>query len=92
MILPLRNLSISIKRPVDAVYEFASRPQNLPLWASGLTGSIWKEDEAWVADSPLGRVKILFCEKNEFGVLDHDVILESGERFHNPMRAIKNHN
>ena len=32
----------------------------------------------------MGKVKIRFAESNPFGVVDHDVILESGVRIHNP--------
>ena len=42
----------------------------------------------WVADSPMGQVVIAFAEPNEFGVLDHDVTLPTGETVYNPMRVI----
>jgi len=35
-----RHVSVSINRPADQVYEFASNPENLPKWAAGLSGSI----------------------------------------------------
>jgi hypothetical protein len=38
----------------------------------------------------MGKAKIRFAEKNQFGILDHDVILESGVAFHNPMRVFPN--
>jgi hypothetical protein len=38
----------------------------------------------------MGKAKIRFAEKNQFGILDHDVILESGVTFHNPMRVVPN--
>lgn len=38
----------------------------------------------------MGVVKIKFSEKNHFGVVDHDVILPSGEVNHNPLRVVKN--
>ena len=44
----------------------------------------------WTADTPTGKAKIRFAEKNQFGILDHDVILESGVTFHNPMRVVSN--
>ena len=37
-----------------------------------------------------GRVKVRFTGRNELGVLDHDVILESGVCVHNPMRVVAN--
>ena len=42
--------------------------------------------------SALGKVKIRFVEPNKFGVADHDVTLDSGITFHNPMRVLSNKN
>lgn len=47
-------------------------------------------DDVWVIDSPMGRVTLEFAPQNEFGVLDHDVTLPSGEVVTNPMRVIPN--
>jgi hypothetical protein len=38
----------------------------------------------------MGKVKVAFAQKNEFGVLDHDVMLESGAQFYNAMRVFPN--
>jgi len=86
----VRHISIFIDRPHEEVYEFASNPVNLPRWATGLGGSIRHVDNEWIADAPMGRVKIRFAAWNEFGVLDHDVITEGGDSFHNPMRVVPN--
>ena len=85
-----RHVSVSINRSTDEVYEFSSNPENLPLWASGLSGAIENVNGIWVAESPMGRVKIRFADKNRFGILDHDVTLPSGEIFYNPMRVFPN--
>jgi hypothetical protein len=85
-----RHVNISISRSADKVYDFVSNPQNLPLWAGGLSGSIKNVIGEWVAESPMGTVKISFADKNRFGILDHDVTLPSGETFNNPMRVISN--
>jgi hypothetical protein len=85
-----KHISVSIHRPPNEVNEFASNPNNLPRWASGLSGSIRKTGEEWIADSPMGKVKIRFTDQNRFGVLDHEVTLESGVSFYNPMRVIPN--
>jgi hypothetical protein len=45
---------------------------------------------AWIAEAPMGRVKVKFAEKNQFGVLDRDVILPSGVKVYNPMRVLPN--
>lgn len=85
-----RHVSVSINRPPKEVYDFASNPENLPKWATGLGGAIKKADGEWIADAPFGKVKIRFAERNKLGVLDHDVILESGARIYNPMRVVPN--
>jgi hypothetical protein len=38
----------------------------------------------------MGTVKVKFAEKNQLGVLDHDVALPSGVKVHNPMRVFPN--
>jgi hypothetical protein len=85
-----KHISVSINRSAAQVYEFASNPKNLPKWAAELSGSIKKVDEDWIAESPMGRVKVKFAEKNKFGVLDHDVTLPSGVKVYNPMRVYPN--
>ena len=85
------HVSVHIARPTAEVYEFASDPRNLPRWASGLARSaVRKEGDEWVADAPFGTVRLRFAEPNPFGVLDHDVTLESGVTIHNPMRVVRN--
>jgi hypothetical protein len=85
-----RHVSISINNSVEKVYEFASDPKNLPKWAAGVSGSIKNINGEWIAESPMGTVKIKFADKNKFGILDHDVTLPSGETFYNPMRVFPN--
>ncbi len=87
----VRHISIPIACPPEAVYRFASDPANLPRWAAGLARSrVSREGDTWVAEAPFGRVRIRFAEKNTFGVMDHDVELESGVVVHNPMRVLPN--
>ena len=75
-----QHISIGIDRPAGEVYDFAADPLNLPTWAAGLAGSRVEPDgELWFTESPLGRVTMTFAPRNEFGVLDHDVTLPSGE-------------
>jgi hypothetical protein len=86
----VRHISVSINRPPRSVYAFVSNPENLPKWATGLSGSIRKVKGEWIADAPMGKVKVEFAEENKFGVLDHEVVLESGVKVYNPMRVIAN--
>ena len=85
-----RHVSISINHPADEVYVFVSNPENLPKWAAGISGSVKNVNGDWIAESPMGRVKVKFADKNRFGILDHDVTLPSGETFYNPMRVFPN--
>ncbi len=83
------HISIAIDRPKDEVYALASDPSNLPRWAAGLAGATVERDgDRWVTESSLGRVSFTFAPRNDFGVLDHDVELPSGEVVHNPMRVL----
>jgi hypothetical protein len=85
------NVSVSIARSRDEVYAFASDGANMPKWATGLAGeSMRKVDGEWIAEGPLGTVKVKFVPRNDFGVLDHDVHLPSGDVVHNPVRIIPN--
>ena len=85
-----QHISIYINCPADKAYQFISNPANLPLWASGLSGGIKLIENDWISESPMGKVIVRFVAKNNFGVLDHEVILESGISFQNPMRVISN--
>jgi hypothetical protein len=90
MLWKVRHVSVSIERAPREVYELASNPELLPRWASGLATAVERTDGEWTARAPMGKVKIRFAENNEFGVLDHDVTLESGLAIHNPMRVLPN--
>ena len=60
-----QHISVSINCSADELYEFASNPENLPKWAAGLSGSIKKVGEDWIADSPMGTIKVKFADKNK---------------------------
>ena len=87
----VQHVSVYIARPPAEVYEFASDPRNLPRWAAGLARSEVKSDgDEWIANAPFGKVRVRFAQRNSFGVVDHDVKLESGVTIHNPMRVVPN--
>lgn len=84
-----QHISIGIRRPMSAVYDFAADPLNLPKWAAGLAGSEVEHDgDQWFTESPMGRVTFTFAPRNDFGVLDHEVTLPSGQIVYNPLRVI----
>lgn len=84
-----QHLSVHIRRSVDAVYDYASDPANLPEWAEGLASGIEKVNGDWVPDSPMGTVTVEMIEPNALGVLDHWVTTPDGDAFYNPMRVIE---
>lgn len=88
--LPSRNLSISINRNANDVYDFVSVPENLRLWASGLGKSLHKVGDEWIAETQQGPVRIRFSERNEFGILDHWVSAGPGLEIYIPMRVLPN--
>ena len=84
------NISISIERDLDEVYEFTSRPENFPRWATGLATNLEPESDYWVAHSPDGPVRVRFTPPNDYGVLDHHVTLPNGTEVYVPMRVVAN--
>jgi hypothetical protein len=83
-----RHLTVAIDRPATAVYAYARDPAHLPAGAAGLAAGIRLERGEWVADSPMGRVLVRFVPVNEYGVLDHDVVLPTGQSVTNPLRVL----
>jgi hypothetical protein len=88
----VRHVSVSIQRPPREVYEFVANGAHLSRWASGLGESVQASGGDWLADGPLGQIRIRFAAANEFGILDHDVQLPSGDTVHNPLRVVPNGN
>lgn len=85
-----RTLSIRINCPLQQAYAFLARPENFPQWASGLGASMRRDGDVWIAETPQGPLTVRFSAPNDFGVLDHYVILDSGDQVYIPMRAIAN--
>jgi Polyketide cyclase / dehydrase and lipid transport len=91
MVFESVHVSTSIDRAAEEVYAYASDPANLSTWAAGLANQVVEVvDGLLVVDSPMGRVTVKFAAPNQFGILDHDVNLPSGETVSNPMRVIPN--
>ena len=89
---PSRHISVTINAAASRVYDFASDPANLPLWAAGLGSAVRQSGDEWIAESPVGAVRVKFAGKNPYGVLDHEVTLPSGETVYNPLRIFPNGN
>ncbi len=86
----VRHVTVSIARSADEVYAFASDGANLPRWASGLGERATRSSGEWQLEGPLGRIRVRFAPVNQFGVLDHQVLLPDGQAVHNPLRVVPN--
>ncbi|RLK52076.1 SRPBCC family protein [Microbacterium telephonicum] len=87
----MRSIHVSrvITATPEAVYSYASDPSNLPKWASELAQSdVVLDGDTLLVDSPMGHVRVRFVPRNDFGVLDHGVILPSGDVVTNPFRVV----
>lgn len=82
------HISERIDRPADQVYAYVSNPANLPRWAPGLGNSVEEVDGQWFVDTPAERVRLAFAPRNDLGVLDHYLTLNSGAIIYVPMRVI----
>ena len=83
------HVSRVIAASPGSVYEFARDVENLPRWAAGLAQSeVVRDGDALIVESPMGRVRVRFVERNTLGVLDHDVTLPSGTVVTNPVRVL----
>ena len=86
----VRYLSISIELEPKAVYAFTSNPENLPLWAAGLGLGVNRAGADWEVITNEGTVGLRFTPHNEYGVLDHTVVLSDGTLVYVPMRVMPN--
>mgnify|MGYP001596731021 CR=1 FL=1 len=89
-VMTARIIHTSIARPWTEVYDFASKPQEMPRWASGLSEGLRLDGEDWVTSGPLGSARVRFCPPNVFGVIDHLVTLPDGTAVHNALRVVPN--
>ena len=88
--MPAKIVHVSIDRHWQEVYGFAGRPENMPLWASGLASGLEQDGEDWIAKGVLGTVRVSFTPRNDFGVIDHRVSVESGLEVYNALRVVPN--
>lgn len=89
MTYSVKNISVSIDKPADAVYLFASNPENFPKWVA-FVKSITKQGEFWIGQTELGEIKFKFSPQNNFYVIDHQVTLPASETINNPLRVVAN--
>jgi hypothetical protein len=85
-----RTISVAVARSPGEVYDFASVPENLPRWASGLGTDGERDGADWVTRMEVGTVRVRLVPRNDLGVLDHDVTMPDGTVVTNPMRVVAN--
>ncbi|ANY07009.1 polyketide cyclase [Pseudonocardia sp. HH130630-07] len=84
-----RHVGVVVAVPPGTVYAWVRDPRNLPRWAAGVGDRIEERDGRWlVPGGPLGEIEIRFVPENAWGVLDHEVVLPSGEVAYNPLRVV----
>lgn len=86
---PVKYISISIDKPAEEVYLFASNPENFPKWIAFIK-SMTRQGDIWIGKTDIGDIKIKFAPHNDFGIIDHWVTLTNGETVYNPMRVVAN--
>jgi hypothetical protein len=82
------QLAERIDRSAADVYAYVGNPANLMEWAPGLGDKVEQVGDDWFVESPMGRAKVTFAPANDFGVLDHEVELPTGQIFLNPVRVV----
>lgn len=86
-----KPVSVAIRCNWRRLYEEFWRPETFPRWASGLSdASLKKIDGEWKAEGPEGPVTIVFTEHNDYGVMDHRVLLGEGRAVYVPLRVVEN--
>ena len=84
-----RHVSVVINAEPAKVYDFAAEPDNLPRWAAGLAKSeVVRRGDELLVESPMGTVTVRFVPRNGLGVVDHEVVLPTGDTVLNPLRVL----
>lgn len=88
---PARILHVGIDRDWREVADFVMDPANMSTWAAGLGSGLTRDGDDWIADGgPIGQVRVRFAPKNDLGVADHVVTMETGLVVHNALRVTPN--
>lgn len=84
-----RHVSVVINAEPAKVYDFAAEPDNLPRWAAGLAKSeVVRRGDELLVESPMGTVTVRFVPRNTLGVVDHEVVLPTGDTVLDPLRVL----
>ncbi|MFM0124402.1 SRPBCC family protein [Paraburkholderia sp. RL18-101-BIB-B] len=83
-------ISVHIARDWREVYAFTLEPAAFPEWASGLGRPLGHDGATWRFEGSEGTTTVRFSAPNEYGVLDHYVLLPDGSEIYIPLRVIAN--
>ncbi|TZG27530.1 SRPBCC family protein [Sphingomonas montanisoli] len=86
----VRIITRSIACPFEDAYERAHPPEFFEQWAAGMASSLHRDGDRWVAATQAGQAEVRFSPRNDFGVLDHHVLLPGGQDIYIPLRMIAN--
>ncbi|HEX9449342.1 MAG TPA: polyketide cyclase [Dongiaceae bacterium] len=93
---PSLYISVWVNRDPAAAYDFLHQPENFPRWATGLASGLRRATDVamdrneWIATGPEGESRVRFTARNDFGVVDHVVVLPDGQQIAIPLRVIGN--
>lgn len=82
------NLSISINRLPDEVYQYVLNAENMPRWA--FCKAVKKAATDWLMVTDEGEFPLRFVPENEFRIADHYVTVAPGVVVYVPMRVLAN--
>jgi len=85
-----KHITVSIECKPEEIYHFVRTPENSPKWLASFCLSVHVDADGWIIETEEGPMRFQFCERNEYGVLDHVVTLATGQQILNPMRVIPN--
>ena len=77
----LETIAVPIQRDYAAAYALLADPRNYPRWSPVPDGLFEAADDSsylWRVDLPRGRRLMRFCRPNEYGVLDYEIMSETG--------------
>ncbi|MFB7052707.1 SRPBCC family protein [Streptomyces vinaceus] len=83
--------TVTIDRPVAAVFAFLSDAANWPAWAVVNVRAIEPADEEgwWLMDTPNGAARLHIRGNAQLGILDHDYVDEQAS-WQVPARVVPN--
>ena len=64
--------TITINVPNDVLFAFLSDPLHMPQWAGAFCSSVERSGDSWLAQTPLGKVKLACNSNQQSGIIDYE--------------------